>query len=112
MTCRHSTSKGDVHQRVTDSIVAAIERGAGDWSFPWSRQSVIPVNAVTGNKYRGVNVMSLWTVATEYGWPAQWVSYRQWQSAGAQVRKGERDSLVVFYKAVEKPRDVSLRAVR
>ena len=48
MTYGHSISKGDVYQRVTDTIVAAIERGAGDWSFPWSRQSVIPVNAVGG----------------------------------------------------------------
>ncbi len=64
MTYRHSISKGDVYQRVTDSIVAAIEHGASDWNFPWSRQSVIPANAVTGNKYHGVNVVSLWAAAS------------------------------------------------
>ncbi len=102
MTYSKSSPKRDIYQTVTDKIVAAIERGAGDWSFPWSRQSVIPANAVTGNKYHGVNVVSLWAAASEYGWPAQWASYRQWQSAGAQVRKGERGSVVVFYKTREK----------
>jgi antirestriction protein ArdC len=27
-----------------------------------------------------------------------WASYKQWQELGAQVRKGERSSLVVFFK--------------
>ncbi len=30
-----------------------------------------------------------------------WASYRQWQTLGAQVRKGERGSLIVFYKKLE-----------
>ncbi len=68
----------------------------------------MPVNAVTGHKYRGVNVVSLWAASSEYGWPGEWASYRQWQSAGAQVRKGERGSVVVFYKTIEKDkRDAS-----
>src|SRR3546814_14935406 len=27
-----------------------------------------------------------------------WGTYRQWQDQGAQVRKGEKSSLVIFYK--------------
>jgi antirestriction protein ArdC len=30
-----------------------------------------------------------------------WASYRQWRELGAQVRRGERGSLVVFYKRTE-----------
>ncbi len=48
MTYQHRSPKRDIYQTVTDKIVASIERGAGNWSFPWSRQSVIPVNAVGG----------------------------------------------------------------
>ncbi len=94
MTYRHNTPKRDVYQTVTDRIVTAIERGAGQWQFPWSRGQSMPVNAVTGHKYRGVNVVSLWATSSEYGWPGQWASYKQWQSTGAQVRQGERGATV------------------
>ena len=94
--------KRDIYQDVTDSIVAAIEKGAGQWSFPWSRQSAMPGNAVTGAAYRGVNVVSLWAASSAHSWAGQWASYKQWQSIGAQVRKGERGSLVVFYKTLER----------
>lgn len=30
-----------------------------------------------------------------------WATYRQWAELGAQVRKGEKSSLVVFYKKYE-----------
>ena len=102
MTYQYTTSKSDVYQRVTNAIISAIERGAGQWQFPWSRGHAMPVNAVTGHKYRGVNVVSLWAASSECGWPGQWASYKQWQSAGAQVRKGERGSTVVFYKTIAK----------
>ncbi|WP_434127576.1 ArdC-like ssDNA-binding domain-containing protein, partial [Enterococcus faecium] len=32
-----------------------------------------------------------------------WATYRQWQSLGAQVRKGEKASPIVFYKVLDKP---------
>ena len=102
MTYRHSTPKPDVYQRVTDAIVTAIERGAGTWQFPWNGRQAMPVNAASGHKYRGVNVVSLWAVSSERAWPHQWASYRQWQQAGAQVRRGERGSIVVFYKTLKK----------
>ena len=105
MAYRHPIPKSDVYQRVTDTIVAAIERGAGDWSFPWSGRSAVPTNAVTGHRYRGINVVSLWAASQEFGWPGEWASYRQWQSRGAQVRRGERGSTVVFYKTIEKQTD-------
>lgn len=105
MTYHNPTSKPDVYQRVTDTIVAALEKGAGDWSFPWRRDSAangIPVNAITKTSYHGVNVIMLWAQSAERGWPSKWASYRQWQSRGAQVRRGERGSLVIFYKTLER----------
>ncbi len=102
MTYRHSSRNRDVYQSVTDNIVAAIERGAGTWDFPWSRQSAMPVNATTGNAYRGVNVVSLWAASGAHSWGGQWASYKQWQSIGAQVKQGSRGSTVVFYKTLER----------
>ncbi len=45
--------KRDVHQHVTDHIIAAIEAGAGDWRMPWHRS-----RTSYGARSRPVNVTS------------------------------------------------------
>jgi antirestriction protein ArdC len=103
----------NLHQTLTDQIVAAIERvSADDFRLPWHRSgmsSIQPKNALTKKAYRGINIVSLWVAAEVHHYPhALWASYRQWQELGAQVRKSERSSLVVFYKEYETepdPRD-------
>ena len=101
-------NRADIYQRVTDSIVAAIEAGAGKWQMPWHSGAdglapVLPVNVTTGRPYRGVNTVVLWASAQEqaYG-SAVWGTYRQWQERGAQVRKSEQASPVVFWKITER----------
>jgi antirestriction protein ArdC len=70
--------------------------------MPWHRSGEglnRPVNIDTNNAYRGINVVSLWASAQARGFgTGTWGTYRQWQNNGAQVRKGEKASLVVFYK--------------
>ena len=59
----------------------------------------LPVNAATGKPYRGINTVVLWATAQAEGYPsAVWATYRQWTELGAQVRKGEQSSPVVFWK--------------
>ena len=51
----------DIHQHITDQIVAAIESGAGEFRLPWHRAAGIimrPVNIASKKAYRGVNVLS------------------------------------------------------
>ena len=96
-------SRFDLHQTLTNQIIAAIERvSAEDFRLPWHRSgmsSIQPRNALTTNAYRGINIVSLWVAAEANQYPfAMWSSYKQWQELGAQVRKGEKSSLVVFYK--------------
>jgi len=53
----------DIHQHITDQIVAAIERGAGEFRLPWHCAGggiVRPVNVASRKRYRGVNVVALW----------------------------------------------------
>ncbi|MFZ3181077.1 MAG: ArdC-like ssDNA-binding domain-containing protein, partial [Methylocystis silviterrae] len=53
----------------------------------------------SGKHYNGVNVLALWVAALHQGYAQPiWGTYRQWQEKGCQVRKGEKSSLVVFYK--------------
>ena len=100
-----SKERFDIHQHITDKIVSAIERGAGDFRLPWHRSAgsiMRPVNVASKKSYRGVNVVALWAYAEESGYSSGvWGTYRQWAEAGAQVRKGEKAAYVVFYKELE-----------
>ena len=96
-----TTSSFDIHQDITNRIVAAIEAGAGDFKMPWHQAGSIawPVNAKTNHQYRGVNVLVLWVTALNSAYPtSEWATFKQWQERGAQVRKGEKGTPVVFYK--------------
>jgi antirestriction protein ArdC len=82
-----------------------IERGAGDWRMPWhasaSGDISMPHN-VTGRAYRVVNVPLLWVSAQAFGYASPiWATYKQWQERGAQVRRGEKSTLVIFWKPIE-----------
>ena len=105
MNRKRKNDRRDVYQTVTDQIVEAIENGAGNWQMPWHRMGEglnRPVNIDTGNAYRGINIVALWASGQVRGYASgTWGTYRQWQKAGAQVRKGEKASTVVFYKEFE-----------
>jgi len=92
----------DIYERFTSQIIAAIEAGAGEYRMPWHHDGsaiTTPVNVASRKAYRGINVIALWAAVQAAGYPAGvWATYRQWQALGAQVRKGERGHLVVFWK--------------
>lgn len=97
------TEKPSVYETITSKIVASIEANPGTWQMPWHRSSHgplhLPKNAHTGNPYRGINTVALWVSAAASGYTRPlWGTYRQWTELGAQVRKGERASPVIFYK--------------
>ena len=98
------TERFDIHQHITDKIIAAIERGAGEFRLPWHRSAgnvMRPVNIASTKAYRGVNVLALWATAEEKAYTSGvWGTYRQWSEAGAQVRNGEKSAYVVFYKEI------------
>ncbi len=100
-----SQTKFNVYDAVTQKIVAAIEEGVGTYKTPWHSGAtaiMLPTNAATLAEYRGINVLALWAEAADRGYPTGlWASYKQWQSLGAQVRKGERGATIVFYKRAE-----------
>ena len=102
-----SPQRRDVHREITDHIIAAIEGSPGNCEMPWHREvgSSFPKNARTGNAYNGVNVLALWVAAEVRGYSSGiWATYRQWRELGAQVRKDEKGSVIVFCK--EMPREV------
>lgn len=97
----------DIYQRVTDSIVAELEKGVRPWHKPWNAEHAAgritrPLRA-NGIPYRGINVLMLWAAATERGYAAPlWLTYKQAQELGGQVRKGEKGNLVVYANTITK----------
>lgn len=105
MPASSPSPRRDIHAEITAKLVAAIEADPGRPSLPWRRSSMplfMPENALTKKAYNGINVVSLWVTAECLGYAAPiWATYRQWQELDCQVRKGEKSSLVVFYKEYE-----------
>lgn len=102
----HATApKRDLHAEVTARIIAAIEADPGKPQMPWRRSATplwLPENALTKAAYNGINVVSLWVAAEARGFTAPiWATYNQWAECGAQVRKGARSEIVIFYKAYD-----------
>jgi antirestriction protein ArdC len=95
----------DVYGAITDQIIAAIEAGAEHPQMPWHRAGGSierPTNVESKNAYRGVNTVALWASAYcqqfDHG---LWGTYRQWQEKGAQVRKGEKSSIIIFFSDLQ-----------
>lgn len=95
------SEKLDVYTRITDRIVADLERGVRPWFKPWNAEHALgritrPLRG-NGKPYQGINVIMLWAEAVAKGYAAPiWMTYRQAQELNAQVRKGEQGSLVVY----------------
>jgi antirestriction protein ArdC len=70
--------------------------------MPWhtsGRFAFSPVNVASHKPYRGINTVCLWAAAQAKGYErGEWATYQQWSERGAQVRKGEKATLVVFWK--------------
>lgn len=104
------TETVDVYARVTDQIIAAIENGVGNWKMPWhtsGRDAFSPINVSSRKAYRGINVLCLWAAAEAKGYVnGEWGTYRQFQDGGAQVRKGEKATTVIFWKFANETAEV------
>ena len=89
----------DVYQIVTEKIISMLERGTVPWRKCWQGCSGMPRNVVSKKEYRGVNVflLSAMPYSSQY-----WLTFKQAQDLGGYVRKGEKSSMVVFWKMLDK----------
>lgn len=100
-----SQTRTDTYQRITDTIITALENGTRPWMKPWSAFQVgynfpRPLRA-NGEPYRGINVLLLWLATATNGFEYErFMTYRQAQEIGGQVRKGEKGTLIVKYGTV------------
>lgn len=98
---KFSKAKTEIYQTVTNNIIAALEAGVKPWSCPWHRvpgMSGLPSNYQTGAAYSGMNIMLLWCSASKQGFgDSRWMTYKQAQAEGGQVRKGEHGTTAIFW---------------
>ena len=100
----NSDTKFNIYDHVTQTIIAQIEAGTVPWRKPWTGSKAgfaMPLR-VTGEAYRGINVLMLWMAAEAGGYTSStWMTYKQAKDLGGQVRKGEKSTTVVKYGTIE-----------
>lgn len=93
-----------IYSRVTAAIIQALEHGVVPWRSPilGGGQSSFPKNLTSGKSYRGANVFLLAITAYAKGYSsAYWLTFQQAKDRGGQVKRGEKSSMVVFWKKYE-----------
>ncbi len=94
--------KLDLYQTITDRILELLDAGTVPWRNPIQRTAAgdgLPKSLASGKHYRGINVFLLAVTAWCKGYESSyWTTYRGAQAQGGQVRKGEKSTLVVFWK--------------
>lgn len=95
--------KTDIYEIITERIISRIEtEGALPWQQPWKNYQGVsgqPRNFVTKKPYRGCNVWIL--TAANYRSP-YWLTFKQAQSLGGNVKKGEKGVPVIYWQWIEK----------
>ena len=92
----------DIYQAVTDRILSILDQGVAPWRQPirgTGSDGLLPTNLESLRAYRGINVflLAMTSWAEGFGSP-YWMTYRQAAAKGGHVRKGQKGSLVIFWK--------------
>lgn len=83
----------DIYKEITNRIISEMEQGNIPWHKPWIAKGKC-ISHSTGKPYSLLNQMLL-------GKPGEYVTFKQCQQEGGQVKKGEKANMVVFWKWVE-----------
>lgn len=84
-------------QEVAERIIAALEAGTAPWQKTWEPGrpgASLPFNPTTQKQYRGLN--SLVLMMAGYS-DTRWMTYKQAQAAGANVKKGEKGTTIQYW---------------
>lgn len=102
-------NRADVEQAVTQAVIDRLESGVAPWTRPWATAGFAPTSLSTGKPYRGINTLLLTVEAETKGYSSPlWATYKQLQSLGGQVRRGEKSTVIVYWNVLRKEeRDAS-----
>ena len=94
----------DVAAEITNLIIKKLEEGVPPWSRPWRVQGSggRPLRHC-GTPYTGINTFYLWAIGDAQGYRSRyWMTFRQAEALGGNVRRGETGSLSVYYSSFKK----------
>lgn len=103
----------DLKQAITDQIIEIMEGGADEWRKTWRASAAkgLPRNGSTGAAYNGVNFFVLSVVGARCGYPTNvWMTYKQAEGMGAQVRKGAKGVMGIYFQMMQKKKDAAAPA--
>ena len=83
----------DIYNAVTERIIRQLEAGCIPWEKPWTGVQSGAVSGATGKPYSLLNQMLL-------SRPGAYFTFNQIQKMGGTVRKGEKSSMIVFWKQI------------
>jgi len=84
----------DLFQIITDRIVTELEQGVIPWQKPWSGVQGA-ISHTTGKRYSLLNQMLLGCRSGEF------VTFKEAQREGGHIKKGEKGSMIVFWKFLD-----------
>lgn len=87
----------DLYEVITNKILEEIENtGKLNWVKEWkTRKAGSPMNGLTKKPYEGINffLLSMHNYCSPY-----WLTYKQVTDMGGNVKKGEKATMIVFWK--------------
>lgn len=101
MKRKEQGERADLYARITDRIVAELEKGVRPWMKPWSAANT--TGRITrplrhnGEPYSGLNVLLLWSESVTHGYVSPtWMTFKQALQLNGAVRKGETGATVIY----------------
>lgn len=97
----NKADKQPLYEIIAAKLIEQLQAGTAPWQQPWQPgepHSLMPMNPTTGKRYKGLNAIHL--MAQDRS-DARWMTYQQAVAAGAQVRKGEKGTLIQYWKFSE-----------
>jgi antirestriction protein ArdC len=103
-------TQGDIYQRITDKILADLEKGNLTWRKPWNSEhlegKVMRPLRWNNIPYTGINTLVLWGTAADKGYLyPHWMTYNQAIELKATVRKGEKGTQIVYADKITVEKD-------
>lgn len=101
MSSKENKARVDIYAKITDRIVAELEKGVRPWIKPWSAANakgrITRPLRHNGLAYQGINTLLLWSEAVSKGFVSPtWMTFKQSIELGGHVRKGETGATVVY----------------
>lgn len=90
-------------QQIADTFIKSLEEKQLEWKKEWAGQSMIPMNAITDKRYKGINkfwlAMSAMTRKTD---DPRWCTFKQLYDKGWKLNKGAKGEQIEYWMPYDK----------